>query len=115
MMAVRRRRQSEDSGLSSRAIAEAVTRIYLGATASRGIAGITLMVIYSSQIPENMMKIKAAAGHLIEKYQLDVFNGEKVYCTLDRIEKKEVIYLSAWGMVDFKKSFLLTAFGTLIT
>ncbi|GBN83769.1 hypothetical protein AVEN_56513-1 [Araneus ventricosus] len=80
-----------------------------------GTAGITLMVIYSSQIPQNMMKIKASAGHLIEKYQLGVFNGGKVYCTLDRIEKKEVIYLSAWGMVDFQKSFLLTAFGTLLT
>ncbi|GBO12223.1 hypothetical protein AVEN_58029-1 [Araneus ventricosus] len=80
-----------------------------------GIAGITLMVIYSSQIPENMMKIKGAAGHLIEKYQLSVFNGGEVYCTLDRIEKKEVIYLSAWGVVDFKKSFLLTASGALLT
>ncbi|GBN83768.1 hypothetical protein AVEN_116946-1 [Araneus ventricosus] len=80
-----------------------------------GIAGITLMVIYSSQIPENMMKIKAAAGHLIEKYQLSVFNGGKVYCTLDRIEKKEVIFLTACGVVDFKKSFLLTASGALLT
>ncbi|GBM99395.1 hypothetical protein AVEN_16059-1 [Araneus ventricosus] len=90
-------------------IIEFVTSVFVG------IAGITLLVIYSSQIPENMLKIKASAGYLIEKYQLSVFNSGKVYCTLDRIEKKEVIYLSAWGVVDFKKSFLLTAFGALLT
>ncbi|GBO41999.1 hypothetical protein AVEN_178724-1 [Araneus ventricosus] len=70
------------------------------------IAGITLMVIYSSQIPKNMMKINAAAGHLVENYQLSVFNRGKVFCTLDRIEKKDVIYLSTCGAVDIKKIFL---------
>lgn len=89
--------------------------IELVASAFLGITGIYLLIIHSSRIPDRMSQIKAMASHIIEKYQLSVFNKERVYFTLNRIEKKDIVYLSACGLVEFRKNILLTAFGTLFT
>ncbi|GBO19144.1 hypothetical protein AVEN_166038-1 [Araneus ventricosus] len=80
-----------------------------------GIGIILFLIICSSKIPENMLKIKETASLLIDKYQLNIMNRGKAISVLDRLEKKNVIYLSACGMIDFKKSLLLTAFGSLFT
>ncbi|GBO45833.1 hypothetical protein AVEN_41516-1 [Araneus ventricosus] len=89
--------------------------VELVVNAFTGVGIISFLIICSSKIPENMLKIKETASLLIDKYQLNIMNKGKAICILDRIEKKNVIYLSACGMIDFKKSLLLTAFGSLFT
>ncbi|GBN00899.1 hypothetical protein AVEN_274077-1 [Araneus ventricosus] len=89
--------------------------VELVVNAFTGVGVISFLIICSSKIPENMLKIKETASLLIDKYQLNIMNKSKAICVLDRIEKKNVIYLSACGMIDFKKSLLLTDFGSLFT
>ncbi|GFR16733.1 hypothetical protein TNCT_493101 [Trichonephila clavata] len=69
----------------------------------------------SSKIPENMSKIKAAIEVMLDEKRFHNSGEKKAQFFLKRIEKKSVIYLSVCGMVDLKKSFLLSAFGTLFT
>ncbi|GBN50051.1 hypothetical protein AVEN_32683-1 [Araneus ventricosus] len=88
---------------------ELMTRAFIG------IVNIVPLVICSSKIPENMMKIKETFGLLIEKHQLHFRHKGKGFSILKRIERKNEIYLSAYGMIDFRRSFLLTAFGSLLT
>ncbi|GFY67213.1 uncharacterized protein TNIN_432601 [Trichonephila inaurata madagascariensis] len=79
-----------------------------------GVVIIAPLTMCLSSVPENMMKIKATFGLLIEKYQLKMKGGKEIYF-LERLEEKDVIYFSACDIVFFKKSFLLTAFGTVFT
>ncbi|GFT52976.1 uncharacterized protein NPIL_616611 [Nephila pilipes] len=79
-----------------------------------GVVIITSLTLCSSKIPENMLKIKKTFGKLIEKYQLKK-NSEKEIYFLERLEKRDVIYLTAWDIIYFKKSFLLSAFGAVFT
>ncbi|GBL99864.1 hypothetical protein AVEN_162856-1 [Araneus ventricosus] len=80
-----------------------------------GVIIISSLIVRGSNIPENMLKIKGTAGHLIEKHQLNILDkGREIY-VLKSIERKETIHLSACGLVDFKRSLLLTAFGSLFT
>ncbi|GBM15160.1 hypothetical protein AVEN_178761-1 [Araneus ventricosus] len=69
------------------------------------------LIIYSSKIPEAIQQIKETAGFLIENYQLSILSRGKAAFFLDRLEKKNVIFLSAGGMVDLKKSLLLSIIG----
>ncbi|GFU57846.1 hypothetical protein TNCV_2705851, partial [Trichonephila clavipes] len=70
--------------------------------------------IFSSRIPEAISKIKTIAGFLIDKYPHDLKQFEEIKL-LKKIKEKEIIYLSAGGIVKLKKSFLLSSFGTLLT
>ncbi|GFS99966.1 uncharacterized protein NPIL_589561 [Nephila pilipes] len=79
-----------------------------------GVVIITSLTLCSSKVPENMLKIKKTFGELIEKYQL-MKNSEKEIYFLERLEKRDVIYLTAWDIIYFKKSFLLSAFGSVFT
>ncbi|GFQ83053.1 uncharacterized protein TNCT_193661 [Trichonephila clavata] len=79
-----------------------------------GVVIIASLTVCLSRVPENMMKIKATFGLLIEKYQLKMNGGKEIYF-LERLEKRDIIYFSACDIVYFKKSFLLTAFGTVFT
>ncbi|GFY62864.1 uncharacterized protein TNIN_278941 [Trichonephila inaurata madagascariensis] len=79
-----------------------------------GIFTITTLTIFLSRIPETMMTIKTTLGSLIEEYQCCLNGGKEIYL-LERMEKKDIIYLSACNIIDFKKTFLLSAFGTVFT
>ncbi|GBM43065.1 hypothetical protein AVEN_126155-1 [Araneus ventricosus] len=89
--------------------------VELGCNVFTGIVLLTLLTIYSSKIPNYMKKIKNTVGFLINKHEQSNLRNEKEIRILKRMEQKEIMYLSACGMIDFKKSFLLTAFGTLLT
>ncbi|GFY62865.1 hypothetical protein TNIN_278951 [Trichonephila inaurata madagascariensis] len=69
----------------------------------------------SSKIPENMSKVKATVEVMLDENTFLSTDEKKAQFFLKRIEKKSVIYLSVFGMVDLKRSFLLSAFGTLFT
>ncbi|GFY67212.1 uncharacterized protein TNIN_432591 [Trichonephila inaurata madagascariensis] len=79
-----------------------------------GVVIITSLTVCLSKIPENMVKIKATIGSLIEKYQWKMNGGKEIYF-LERLEKRDIVYFSACDIVYFKKSFLLTAFGAVFT
>ncbi|GIY78314.1 uncharacterized protein CDAR_2351 [Caerostris darwini] len=84
---------------------------------SQGVTGFLILVsitVCSSKIPEQMLDIKNTVGYIIEKYQLENVRDRKVLFFLKRVEQK-VVYLTALGVVDFERSFLLSAFGVLFT
>ncbi|GFQ83064.1 hypothetical protein TNCT_193721 [Trichonephila clavata] len=71
--------------------------------------------MFSSKIPESMSKIKATVEVMLDENKFHDSDEKKAQFLLKRIEKKSIIYLSVCGMVDLKRSFLLSAFGTLFT
>ncbi|GIY78316.1 uncharacterized protein CDAR_2361 [Caerostris darwini] len=81
-----------------------------------GISTIISLTICSSRISECMSDVKETVECLIERHQFGNLRFEqKVIFLLKRIEKKEVIYMSACDMVYFQRDFLLTVFGTLFS
>ncbi|GBM31273.1 hypothetical protein AVEN_91275-1 [Araneus ventricosus] len=80
-----------------------------------GILILTSLSICSSRLSEYMNDIKATAEFLIENGEFDTLVGKKALFYLKRIEKKNTIYLTACGVINFSRGFLLSAFGTLVT
>ncbi|GFY40616.1 uncharacterized protein TNIN_13861 [Trichonephila inaurata madagascariensis] len=80
-----------------------------------GVFVITSLTICNSKIPEYMLEIKTTIGSLIDKHKFDNLINRKEIDVLERMEKKDITYMSAWGMVNFRRSFLLTSFGALFT
>ncbi|GBN89839.1 hypothetical protein AVEN_41986-1 [Araneus ventricosus] len=76
---------------------------------------IVSLITYSSEIPEAIQQIKETAGLLIEKNHLSTMSRGIELSYLERLEKKEEIFLSAGGMVDLKKSLLLSIAGAFLT
>ncbi|GFQ99624.1 uncharacterized protein TNCT_200301 [Trichonephila clavata] len=80
----------------------------------------SLIIVFSvticcSAIPENMLRIKKTAASLWDDCVLSDLEYRKCMSLLERITNKDVIYISAGGVLDFKKSFLLSSLGTLFT
>ncbi|GFT11193.1 uncharacterized protein TNCV_1143421 [Trichonephila clavipes] len=73
------------------------------------------MTLCGSKIPEYMLQIQKTAKWLVNKCDVSHSEGVKQFYLLRRILKNDVIYLSAGGMVDLKKSLLLSAAGTFFT
>ncbi|GIY87557.1 uncharacterized protein CDAR_224501 [Caerostris darwini] len=73
------------------------------------------LTLCCSRIPESMIKIKSTIAALIDKYQVSDLTSGREIRMLERMEKKEIIYLSACDMVYFRKDFLMSAFGTFLT
>ncbi|GFT70371.1 uncharacterized protein NPIL_247131 [Nephila pilipes] len=89
--------------------------VELGSNTVTGTVIIFSLTLCCSQVPKNMLKIKMSLGLLIDKHQFRYPNEKEQIKVLKRVEKKEVICMSAGDVIDFKISFLLTAFGTLFT
>ncbi|GBO07305.1 hypothetical protein AVEN_220405-1 [Araneus ventricosus] len=89
--------------------------VEMGCNAFSGVFLLSSLTVFASGIPHYISEIKNTSALLIEERQLSEFNRDKEIRILERMEKKDLIYLSACGIVDFKKSFLLTAFGTFLT
>ncbi|GFT52978.1 uncharacterized protein NPIL_616621 [Nephila pilipes] len=83
--------------------------------ASTGVLVVCSLTIYTSKIPQYMLEIKNNVRLLINKYEVNNLKCEKEFRLLRRMEKNDIIYLSACGMVSFQKSLLLSAFGTFFT
>ncbi|GIY78645.1 uncharacterized protein CEXT_720041 [Caerostris extrusa] len=80
-----------------------------------GVLLLTSLILCCSGIPEYMIKIKSTLAAIIDRHQVrDLTLGREIRL-LERMEKKEIIYLSACDMVYFRKEFLLSAFGTFLT
>ncbi|GFS82248.1 uncharacterized protein NPIL_576601 [Nephila pilipes] len=89
--------------------------LVLSSNALTGVIIIFSLTIVSDRIPEYMSDIRTLAGFLIDAYPYHNFNDLEEVVILKKIKKKKVIYLSAGGVVYIKRSFLLSAFGTLFT
>ncbi|GBO02607.1 hypothetical protein AVEN_107510-1 [Araneus ventricosus] len=76
---------------------------------------IVSLIIYSSEIPEAIQQIKETAGRLIEKNHLSTLSRGKDASFLERLEKKNVIFLTAGGMADLKMSLLMSIVGAFLT
>ncbi|GFT02946.1 uncharacterized protein NPIL_497791 [Nephila pilipes] len=84
-------------------------------SAFTGVLIICLLTICGSKIPQYILEIKKTVELLISKYEINNLKRDREFRILRRIEKSDVIYLSACGMVHFQKSFLLSAFGAFFT
>ncbi|GIY69713.1 uncharacterized protein CDAR_219961 [Caerostris darwini] len=73
------------------------------------------LILYCSRLSENMSDVKETAAGLIDQCPFEYFQGKRILFLLKRIEKKDIIYLSACGMINIKRSFLLTAVGAIFT
>ncbi|GIY20885.1 uncharacterized protein CEXT_523931 [Caerostris extrusa] len=93
-------------------------RIYYIELSSNVCTGTLLLCsisICSSRIPEYLSEIRTTSEFLLDKLQSDNFPDRKSLILLKRIERKQIIFLSACGFVDLQRSFLLSAFGSLVT
>ncbi|GFQ86373.1 uncharacterized protein TNCT_712041 [Trichonephila clavata] len=79
----------------------------MGSSSFTAIVVIVLLTVCNSRIPEWMLKIKAATGSLIDKHKFDKLTDKRTIDAFERMEKKDIIFTSACGMVHFKKTFLL--------
>ncbi|GFY70652.1 uncharacterized protein TNIN_321021 [Trichonephila inaurata madagascariensis] len=91
------------------------SQIELAITCLTGVVMIFSLTLCSSRIPEYMQEIKWTFGSWIDRHQFDHLKGVKEMYIFHRMEKRDIIYLSAGDAVYLKKSFLLSAFGTVFT
>ncbi|GIY16070.1 uncharacterized protein CDAR_126231 [Caerostris darwini] len=89
--------------------------VEMGSNAFTGVVLISLPTIYCSKIPECMSKIKITLRKLIDRLRLRHLDRVREICLLERMEKHDIVYLTACKMVDFKTSLLLSSFGSLFT
>ncbi|GBN73453.1 hypothetical protein AVEN_103588-1 [Araneus ventricosus] len=76
--------------------------VEMGCNAFSGVFLLTSLTVFASGIPHFISEIKNTAAFLIEERQLSELNIDKEIRILERIQKKELIYLSECGIVDFK-------------
>ncbi|GFR17002.1 uncharacterized protein TNCT_415471 [Trichonephila clavata] len=89
--------------------------VQLGCSVLPGIAIMLILTLFNAKIPECMMRIKTTVAFLRDKYEFSSVSKGKEITIFNRIIKKDIVYLSAGGIVDFKKSFLVTSFGALFS
>ncbi|GFY70655.1 uncharacterized protein TNIN_321051 [Trichonephila inaurata madagascariensis] len=87
--------------------------IYISASA--GAAIICSLTLCCSKIPKYILQIKTTARVLINKSVTKALKNEQDIHLLRGIEKSDVLYFAACGMVQFQKSLLLSSFGTFFT
>ncbi|KAG8199640.1 hypothetical protein JTE90_009471 [Oedothorax gibbosus] len=85
-----------------------------------GIALISLtnficLTLMSSRIPEELSEVKTIAGVLIQNHKVKTKQKNEVLFLLNRIEKSEIIHLTACGLMEFERSFILSALGNVLT
>ncbi|GIX73458.1 uncharacterized protein CEXT_89551 [Caerostris extrusa] len=102
-------RLGRSDGLSTRYTVDLACKIVTG------FLMVYPLILYCSRLSESMCRIRETAACLIDQYQFDNFQGKRISFLLERIEKKDIIYLSACGMINLKRSFLLTAVGAIFT
>lgn len=81
------------------------------------ICGLVMLLTYtlsSSVIPEQMHEIKKAAKKYINTYGNNI-DSQDVLFYLHRIENEDIVYISAGGMFELTRGFILTAIGTTLT
>ncbi|GBN58832.1 hypothetical protein AVEN_122493-1 [Araneus ventricosus] len=76
---------------------------------------IVSVTIYRSRIPERILEIKRTIRSVIDEQKAANQMIEREISALVRIEQKEVVHLTACGLVYLERTFLLSAFGTVFT
>lgn len=66
----------------------------------------------ASQVPGHMEDIRNEVSNLAMVHKSQQPFDRNVPFLIDRIEKKDIIYISACGMIDFRKSFFISAIGS---
>ncbi|GBM36368.1 hypothetical protein AVEN_176063-1 [Araneus ventricosus] len=92
--------------------------VELIANTCTGLSILISLTLLSSRISEQLHEIRMTSQkltNLISQHNLRTFCGKRTLFLLERIEARHVIHLSACGMFDLKRSFLLSAFGFLFT
>ncbi|GFQ87643.1 uncharacterized protein TNCT_514071 [Trichonephila clavata] len=89
--------------------------VQLGCNVLPGVAIILFVTLFNARIPASMMRIKTTVAFLRDKYEFGSASKGKEMLVFNRIIKKDIVYLSAGGIVDFKKRFLVTAFGAMLS
>lgn len=80
-----------------------------------GVILITTQTVCASLIPENLKEIRKTATRVITKLSEKRTDYRNVLYHLTRIEKKEIICMTACGMIQFDKYLILGVFGTILT
>ncbi|GBN93232.1 hypothetical protein AVEN_136267-1 [Araneus ventricosus] len=89
--------------------------IELCCNAATGVIVILSLGFFSCRIPEYMSEIKESIGFLIDTNKAKNLIGVGEVSDLGRIEKKDVVYLTACGGLHFKRGFILSIAGSLLT
>ena len=76
---------------------------------------ISVYSICSSAIPEKLMEIRKTAKYCITNYGNKSFISRNVIFYLKRIEKEDIVYISACGMFKFTREYLLSVIGVTLT
>lgn len=80
-----------------------------------GCCMILAQVLYGSLIPGRLKDIQITSGRLIEKHRLYLPSHSKLLFFLKRIERKEIIYMTAGGLINVERNLLLAIWGSLLT
>ncbi|KAF8766422.1 hypothetical protein HNY73_019487 [Argiope bruennichi] len=92
--------------------------IYTVEASSSVLTGILILcsvTVCSSKIPEFMSCIKTTAEFLIDQKLSDSISQRTEFLYLKRIEEKSIVHLSACGIINLRRRFLVSAFGALFT
>lgn len=82
------------------------------------VSGMIIIVIYTtccSKISENSIKIKETAQKQLNKKGFRNLLPQNILIHLKRIEREDILYISACGMFHFTRGFILTTIGITLT
>lgn len=91
---------------------------YITRVVFNGICGFIMIMMYSvscSMFSEQLIEIKNTATNFLNKYGENTLIPQNVIYCLKRIEKQDVVYISACGMFSINRQFILTAIGVALT
>lgn len=71
--------------------------------------------ICSSMISENLVRIKCTVREFINGCRFSQLSDKQILFYLNRIESEEIIYISACGLFNLKRSLILSALGAVMT
>ncbi|GIY69702.1 uncharacterized protein CDAR_219891 [Caerostris darwini] len=91
------------------------SRIELTITTCLSVVIVLLLNYFCVNVSEYMLELKTSIGSLIDKCNFNDLRSVKKMFLLYRIEKKDVIYLTACGAIQFKRGFFLSFMGALFT
>lgn len=80
-----------------------------------GACMIFAQAVFGSLIPENLREIRDTAANLIEIHGKELDSRSKIYFYLKRIERKDIVHLTACDMINVQRHLLLSCFGALLT
>lgn len=92
--------------------------VYLTEIIFNCVCGILMLVSYTlccSIIPEQLDEIKKTSRDLVRICGCNHFIFREITFYLSRIEKEDIVNISACGLFELRRGFILTAIGTTLT